>query len=113
MNWTTDPSSPGQTCRPSGAVNGLGVINPTAEDKQLLLIAMGLIGGVGIGYHAFHHLFVEGMEDDARKNMIKFGAGAAVLYGLSMIVDLEPYKYLINPFAWLDEQVGGENAQIP
>jgi hypothetical protein len=50
---------------------------------------LGIIGGVFIGKTAFQEMFVEGLEDEHRKNLLLLGAGGAAALALKYAFDLD------------------------
>lgn len=64
---------------------------PTLDEQQrnLVLVAMGVIGGAAIGWAAYQHMFIRGMEDKERKNIIGLAAGFGLMYGAAKLFDID------------------------
>lgn len=64
---------------------------PTLDEQQqkLVLLGLGVIGGAAIGWMAVKHMFVEGMENKERRQLIGFAAAMGLTYGAAKIFDID------------------------
>jgi hypothetical protein len=72
----------------------------TNDEKRLAVFAVGAIGGSVIGYHAFQHLFVQGITDEERSAFLKAGLTGLSIWVVKNFVDLSPlrpYQQWIDP----------------
>lgn len=67
----------------------MAAYNPTYQEKMTLLVIMGGIGGLFLGYQAFQHFFVEGVTTEERKNILILAAGMGIWWGLDKAFDLQ------------------------
>jgi hypothetical protein len=78
----------------------------TEQQKKLVLLAMGVLGGVAIGHAAVTHLFVVGMEDKERKKVLVAAAGSLVIYSLAKLFDIDERWWNIEKTAeWAEQQL--------
>jgi len=64
---------------------------PTLDEQQqkLVLLGMGVLGGAALGWAAVQHMFVEGMEDKERRQLIGFAAGVGLTYAAAKLFDID------------------------
>jgi len=60
-----------------------------ADRNSQLALAAGVLGGMPIGAWAFKHMFVEGMENEQRRNMVVLGAGTGALLLLAHLFAID------------------------
>lgn len=66
----------------------------TPDERQMVVVALGVIGGLGVGYYAVRHMFVQGLTPDERSNMLRLAASAAIYIGVTQLVDPAYQQYL-------------------
>lgn len=71
----------------------------TLEEKRMATLVLGAIGGLVIGKKAYEHLFVEGLTEDERKNLLRAGVTGAAIWAIKEFVDLRPYRQYTQ---WFD-----------
>lgn len=83
---------------------------PDADQPTLLpgvsqwhaAVALGVLGGMFIGWEGVKHSFVVGLTDQERKGLLFFSGSILLLFGAKELLGIEE-KYLTG--GWIDEKV--------
>jgi hypothetical protein len=77
---------------------GSSAIPVLPEDQRTLLaVGMGTIGGLFIGYQMVSHLFMHGVTSEEKRNILMYAAGVAAVWGVVKLFDLGQYRTWIDP----------------
>lgn len=77
---------------------GSSALPMLSEDQRMLLaVGMGTIGGLFIGYQMISHLFVHGVSSEEKRNILMYAAGVAAVWGIVKLVDLGQYRTWVDP----------------
>ena len=79
------------------------------QNRKLILLGAGIIGGLFVGRWGYEHLFVEGLETGERRTMVGFAAGVGVIAAAAWILGLDAKWWQLEPGAealqaWLTGQ---------
>ena len=80
------------------------------QDRMLVVVGLGTIGGLFIGYQAVQHLFVEGVTSEERKGVLMYSAAALAAWGLTKLVDLGEYSKYVDVIQLIS---GAQEAKSP
>ena len=83
---------------------------PTLDEQQqkLVLLGMGVLGGAAIGWAAVQHMFVRGMEDKERRQLIGFAASVGLTYAAAKLFDIDEKWWNVEKAAEAAEQAYDE-----
>jgi len=64
---------------------------PTLDEQQqkLVLVGMGVVGGAAIGWAAYQHMFVQGMEEKERRTLLQLTAVTVLTYAAAKLFDID------------------------
>ena len=67
----------------------LSELPPISTRSMQIAVALGVIGGLAIGSWGVRHMFVEGMTDEERRNILMYSGGVGLAIGLVYFADLD------------------------
>ena len=69
-------------------------MTPVPRSSQYAMIAMAAASSFVVGRIVLREMFVEGLTDDERSNVLKFAGVGVATWAISKLVDLDKYWYL-------------------
>jgi hypothetical protein len=71
----------------------------TTDEKRMVALGLGVLGGLVIGKQAYEHVFVEGLDETERTMLLRGGVTGLAIWAIKTFVDLRPYRDYMQ---WLD-----------